>query len=177
MAVCPVCGCKTDALDFVQGTVGSWSGDICSFCEKQLKSIDAEKGLTEAQLRWVNAALSKDVVREEELLAALTALSGYAPRVPEVSVAQPSAATYNSANQSTPAYAPVAGGQTDDAAIRQLLQRIESLEQQLRVMKRTALIKTILEICVPIILGIIILIVFFSSGLFDSLSGLYNEFM
>ena len=177
MAVCPVCGCKTDALDFVQGTVGSWSGDICSFCEKQLKSIDAEKGLTEAQLRWVNAALSKDVVREEELLAALTALSGYAPRVPEVSVAQPSAATYNSANQSTPAYAPAAGGQADDAVVRQLLQRIESLEQQLRVMKRTALIKTILEICVPIILGIIILIVFFSSGLFDSLSGLYNEFM
>jgi hypothetical protein len=177
MAVCPVCGCKTDALDFVQGTVGSWSGDICSFCEKQVKGIDAEKGLTEAQLRWVNAALSKEVVRDEALLNSLKAWLECAPKMPEVSNAQPSVGAYSSVNQSTPAYVPVAGGQTDDAAIRQLLQRIESLEQQLRVMKRTALIKTILEICVPIILGIIILIVFFSSGLFDSLSGLYNEFM
>ncbi len=177
MAVSPVCGCKTDELDFVQGKVGSWSGNICSFCEKQLKGFDADKGLTEAQYRWVTAALSKDVQRDEELLSALKDLSGYIAQSPAVSANQSPAPAYNSAIQSPPAVNPVTGGQVNDETIRQLERRIVELEKQLRIMKRSALIKTILEICIPIILGIVILIVFFSSGLFDSLSGLYNEFM
>lgn len=177
MAVCPVCGCKTDELDFVQGKVGSWSGNICSFCEKQLKSIDVDNGLTEAQLRWVNAALSKDVQRDEDLLSELKDMAGAVCQSPVTDVVHSPSPAYNSARQSTPMANPASGGQVNDEVIRQLQQRIENLEKQLRIMKRSALIKTILEICIPIILGIIILIVFFSSGLFDSLSGLYNEFM
>ncbi len=174
MAVCPVCGCKTDELDFVQGKVGSWTGDICSFCEKQIKGIDTEKGLAEAQLRWVNAALSKDVQRDEALLSELKALSGISATA-EAPQQYP-VVTHYPAYRSTPVNAPE-GGQANDEVIKQLEKRIEQLEKQLRIMKRSALIKTILEICIPIILGIIILIIFFSSGLFDSLSGLYNELM
>lgn len=171
MAVCPVCGCKTDELDFVQGKVGSWSGNICSFCEKQIKSIDVDNGLTEAQLRWVNAALSKDVQRDEDLLSALKTLTGM-PVAAEVTQQYP-IVTHYSAPQSTSVKS-VTGSQTNDEVIKQLEKRIEQLEKQLRIMKRSALIKTILEICIPIILGIIILIVFFSSGLFDYLADLYN---
>ncbi len=156
MAVCPVCGCKTDELDFVQGKVGGWSGNICSFCEKQLKSIDADNGLTEAQLRWVTAALSKDVQRDEALLGELRALSG-ASVMAETPQQYP-VVTHYSAPQSIPV-SPVAGGQTNDQVIRQLEKRIEQLEKQLRIMKRSDRIKTILEICIPIILGIVILIV------------------
>lgn len=177
MAVCPVCGCKTDELDFVQGKVGSWSGNICSFCEKQIKSIDVDNGLTEAQLRWVNAALSKDVQRDEDLLGELKDMAGAAYQNSGENVIQGTAPAYNSARQSTPVANSASGGQVNGEVIRQLQQRIEDLEKQIRIMKRSALIKTIVEICVPIILGIIILIVFFSSGLFDSLSGLYNQFM
>ena len=78
MAICPVCGCKTDELDFVLGTIGGWSGNICSFCQKQVKGIDAEKGLTQAQFRWVSAALSKDVQRDEALLNELNSLTAMA---------------------------------------------------------------------------------------------------
>lgn len=175
MAVCPVCGCKTDALDFVLGKVGSWSGDICSFCEKQIKGIDAQEGLAEAQLRWVNAALSKDVQRDEELFEELKSLAGATLTVQPPQ--QYPIEAYYSAGQSAPVAKSVAGEQANDEVIRQLEKRIEQLEKQLRIMKRSALIKTILEIGIPVILGIIILIVFFSSGLFDSLAGLYNEFI
>ncbi len=174
MAVCPVCGCRTDELDFVQGKVGSWSGNICSFCEKQLKGIDAKNGLTEAQFRWVTAALSKDIQRDENLLSELNALSGVSATA-EAPQQYP-VVTHYSASQSTPVKSP-AGGQANDELVRQLEKRVEQLEKQLRIMKRSALIKTILEICIPIILGIVILIVFFSSGLFDYLSSLYNELM
>ena len=174
MAVCPVCGCKTDELDFVQGKVGSWSGNICSFCEKQIKSIDVDNGLTEAQLRWVNAALSKDVQRDEDLLNELNALSGVA-KAGNDEFKQYPVINHYTPTQNTPTATHVGGASVNDEAIIQLQKRIENLEKQLRIMKRSALIKSILEICIPIILGIVILIIFFSSGLFDALSGLYNE--
>ena len=176
MAVCPVCGCKTDELDFVQGNIGSWSGNICSFCQKQIKGIDPAKGLSEAQFRWVNAALSKDVQRDEGLVDELKALSGVVATGDDEFKQYPVVNQYTPV-QSTPSVTPVSGTSVNDEVIKQLQKRVEALEKQIRSMKRTALIKSILEICIPIILGIVILIVFFSSGLFDALSGLYNEFI
>ncbi len=175
MAVCPVCGCKTDELDFVQGTIGGWSGNICSFCQKQIKGIDVTKGLSQAQLRWVTAALSKDVYRDEALLDELKALSGDVAAGDDEFKQYPVVNHYTPA-QNTPSVASAGGTSVNDETIRQLQKRVEDLEKQIRSMKRTALIKSILEICIPIILGIVILIVFFSSGLFDALAGLYNEY-
>lgn len=178
MAVCPVCGCRTDELDFVRGKVGNWSGNICSFCQKQLKSIESDATIGEAQLRWVNAAIAKDVAqRDEELLNGLLAMAGTASTAqPAEGVQYPIVKSYppvgNIPVNTTPGFKAV-----DNDVIAQLTKRVEQLEKQIKAMKRTALIKSILEICLPIILGIIILIVFFSSGLFDALSGVYNEFV
>lgn len=169
MAVCPVCGCKTDELDFVKGSVGNWNGNICSFCHKQLSGFGDT--LTEAQVRWVGAVLSKDVSeREDVLLEALKSLSGDAFS-PVQDAQYPKVTTYAPQGRM-----PVSSADVNDETIKQLLSRIEALEKQIKAMKRSSLIKSILEVCIPIILGIIILIVFFSSGLFDALSGLYNQF-
>ncbi len=162
MAVCPVCGCRTDELDFVQGKVGSWSGDICSFCQKQLKSIDSGAPIGEAQLRWVNAALSKDVAhRDEELLDGLRAIAGMdSAEQPTGDVQYPIVNNYPPV-RNTPVSKTPAVNAVDSDVIAQLTARIEQLEKQIKAMKRTALKKSILEICLSIILGILILIVFF----------------
>ena len=39
MSVCPVCGCKTDELDFVLCTIEKNEEMVCSFCEKQIKKF------------------------------------------------------------------------------------------------------------------------------------------
>ncbi len=175
MAVCEICGCKTDELDFVTGNLNGAEKRMCSFCKKQLSGFSENPG--EAQLRWLSAVLSKEVPsRSEATAAALNEL------------AQKSGASASNEvktsdlNGEFDFKASSKGGTvtTDvdkDRLILELLGRVEKLEKALILMKRKQIIKTIIEIIVPIILGILILIVFFSSGLFDTLSGLYGQFI
>ena len=51
-----------------------------------------------------------------------------------------------------------------------LVKRLENLEKSFAKYKKAQLIKMIVELGVPVILSIIIAIIFFASGLFDSLS-------
>jgi hypothetical protein len=59
----------------------------------------------------------------------------------------------------------------------ELLERIEALENELKDFKRKLRIKSILEVCIPIILTIILVLIFMTSDLFDSLSQLYGFFV
>ena len=179
MSICPVCGCRTEELDFVDAAINGTQCRTCSFCEKQLKNFGADAQPTEAQLRWLDAVVNKEVPeRSAELVSALGGLKSRfiaAPAQP-VPQAAPQKPVYNGG------FAPARANQvqpqsSEDERITVLEKRITFLENELKRMKRTAMIKSILEITIPIILGILILIIFFSSGLFDSLTSLYGEFM
>lgn len=174
MAVCPVCGCKTDDLDFVKGKIAECEADVCSFCNKQLKGFEGITEASEAQARWLGAVLDKEVPdRSEDVLNALRGMG--AEFLAEKAEPAPVKAATQQNGGFMPTTVPVAIDDKD-RAIAQLTERLEGLEKQLRVMKRSMLIKSIIEICVPIILGILILIVFFASGLYDTLASLYSNF-
>ncbi len=170
MAICPVCGCKTDELDFVEGSINGLEKKVCSFCDRQLKGFSEEP--TPAQIRWLGAVLAKEVERDEDVKKALKELfekygSG------EIIIQQ-------AAKTKTPAMnKKISSDDFDDKdkVIAQLVKRVEFLEKELVSMKRKQMIKSLLEILLPVVLGIVILIIFFSSGLFDTLSGLYDQFM
>lgn len=177
MAVCPVCGCKTDALDFVQSKIGDMDISVCSFCHKQLNSLNGNSA-GEAQLNWLTAVLGKDVPeRGAEVVKELKALlekhgapvEGTAYE-PYSSPATPVKTTVYKANSGE-----VKEGK--DAEIAELTERIEKLEKQLFAFKRSLLIKTICEIALPVILLIIILIIFFSSDFYGQLSFFIDSFM
>ncbi len=171
MAVCEICGCKTEELDFVVGSLNGKEKKMCSFCHKQLKAI-GEKA-TEPQLRWLNAVISKDVSQRSSETA--SELKEYFEKLggSEISAQAPIEKVYKAQAEKQP----VVLDADKDKLILELVTRVEKLENTLLLMKRKQIIKTIIEIVVPIILGIIILIVFFSSGLFDTLSDLYSSFI
>ncbi len=179
MSICPVCGCRTDELDFVDASINGTQCRTCSFCEKQLKNFDGDAQPTEAQLRWLDAVITKEVPeRSPEVVTALGGLKLRFFAAPAETMHQPvpQKPVYNGG------FAPARANQaqpqgSENERITVLEKRITFLENELKRMKRTAMIKSILEITIPIILGIIILIIFFSSGLFDSLTSLYGEFM
>lgn len=176
MAVCQICGCKTDDLDFVESKVGALNKKVCSFCDRQLKSLCGDE-IGEAQLNWLKAVVNKDVSeREAEVLDALKAIldkQGVQVNAePVVSGAQGEIKQYK-ANKGLVKNDDV----NKDAAIAELTERVDKLEKALIAMKRAQLIKTICEIAVPVILAIIILIIIFSSDFYDQLSYLYESFM
>ncbi len=176
MAVCEICGCKTDELDFIQGSVNGLSKKMCSFCDKQLKAMGDSPN--EVQLRWLNAVVSKEVAERNGDTAA--ALSEILKKHSDSKVFEDSPAGAPAAEKAIPKKqkGKVSAENVDkDELVLELLGRVEKLEKALITMKRKEIIKTIIEIIMPIILGILILIIFFSSGLFDALSGLYGEFI
>ncbi len=175
MAVCEICGCKTDELDFVVGSLNGEDKKMCSFCHKQFNSFG--ESLSEAQLRWLKAIASKDVsTRSDDTAAALRLiLSKYDSQISgEGSAFYPKIEVYNAQPERKSV---IIENVDKDQLILELISRVEKLENTLLLMKRKQIIKTILEIGVPLVLGIIILIVFFSSGLYDTLAGLYGSFM
>lgn len=175
MAVCQICGCKTDDLDFVEGKVGALNKKVCSFCDRQLKSLSGDE-IGEAQLNWLKAVVSKDVPeREADVLDALKAiLDKQGVQVKEENAI---AGTQGEIKQYKANKGLVKNDDIDkNAVIDELTERVDKLEKTLSAMKRAQLIKTVCEIALPIILAIIILIIFFSSGFYSTLSTLYSSF-
>lgn len=176
MAVCQVCGCKTDELDFVEGRIGELDKRVCSFCGRQLKNLEGES-VGDSQVKWLSAVVQKDVPeREAEVYDALKSLLekhsvNALPSVPqEKDEAQ--VKFYKGQGKGQKAMADA----DKDQVIADLTARVEKLEKTLIAMKRSQLIKLICEIALPIILGIVILIIFFSSGFYNTLSDLYSSF-
>lgn len=186
MSVCPVCGCKTDELDFSEYKFGENTVKICSFCGKQLGNIET-KEVGEPQLRWLDAVIAKDVPdRSAEILQSLEtirsrfSMNSDAPanesnqqfnRQPQKTNLQKNAVSQNGGMSQ-----PARSNPQTNYDVASLEARIKKLEAELARMKKTQFIKTVLEIVIPIILFLIILIIFFSSGLFDSLKGMVTDF-
>ncbi len=174
MAVCPVCGCKTDALDFVNGSIGGLQKSVCSFCDRQLKAFDSDE-VSDAQLKWLKAVITKDVPERDDTVSdALKSIYEKTGSIIEdVSVVDevPEQKAYNATPKKT-----VVVNNEKELLIAELSARVDSLEKTVIDMKRRQLIKTICEIAIPVILGIIVMIVFFSSGFYRTLSDLYGSF-
>lgn len=184
MGCCPVCGCKTDDLDFVTKKIGEKEEKICSFCQRQLNGFSEGSIPTEAQIRWLNAVISKEVDRPESILAFLEGLNkSVAPQQNDSSVPQgfafsegASSVPQGFASARVQKNAPAVNVEASALAIEELKQRIAALENELISMKRKQMIKTIIELGVPVVLAIIIVIIFFSSGLFDALQSFTEIF-
>lgn len=174
MAICQVCGCKTEELDFVDVRIGDVDKRACSFCARQLKNFNND-AVGDAQVKWLKAAVQKDVPeREADVLTALhDLLSRYDEKAEDVSAPQDSFAQvkHYPAQSSKQGF----GGEIDkDKEIARLTARVDKLEKTILAMKRTQLIKLVCEIAIPVILGIVILIIFFSSDFYDRLTQLIS---
>lgn len=164
MAVCPICGCKTDELDFVQRKLNDADCRVCSFCNRQLNVFDTVNEPTEAQLRWLVAVIGKDVPEREDVVsdALKTIRSRFSECEPEQS-AVPVKQKINVVQQASS----VKNG-TEEDLIAELQNRITALENEIRTMKRKQMIKTIIELGAPVALLILLIIVFLSSGIIDN---------
>ncbi len=171
MAICPVCGCKTEELDFVKSSVNGVEKDVCSFCDRQLKAFSGEN-VNPSAVRWLGAVLSKDVVRDEETQNALQSLCekyGIKEETP------PQVINTNTApQQNMGAKISAADFDDKDMVITQLVKRVEKLEKDLVKLKRKQMIKTIIELGLPVVMLILLIIIFLSSGLLDNIGMIFD---
>ncbi len=185
MSICPVCGCKTDELDFKACFIEGKEEKVCSFCENQIKKFNSGEEPALAQLRWLKSVIEKDIpARENDTLKALLSLdkkfSNEQPSVPvqsqnkfsgDTPAKQKNALTDVKADINEFKQVQTLSGD-EKKQIEALTKRLEHLEKSFAKYKKTQTIKMIVELMVPVILLIITLIVFFASGLFDTLSSL-----
>ncbi len=176
MGVCPVCNCKTDELDFTACTIGGKEYKICSFCQRQLKGFHDNAEPTEAQLKWLSAVILKDVPDRDEFLKtelekinALYSQTPFAVENTQPITNQKAPRAYGATTPPPAKKASPAPVTSDNEIIRQLQQRVDGLEAEIRMMKRKQMIKTIIELGAPIAMLILLLIIFFASGLYDSI--------
>lgn len=177
MGVCPVCNCKTDELDFTACSIGGKEYRICSFCQRQLKGFNnSDTEPTEAQLKWLSAVISKEAPdRDEALKAELEKINAQYSQNPfaventQPVNAQKAPKAYGATTPPPAKKTSAAPAQSDNEIIRQLQQRIDGLEAEIRMMKRRQMIKTIIELGAPFAMLILLMIVFFASGLYDSI--------
>ena len=170
MAVCPICGCKTDELDFIERKLSDVDCKVCSFCNRQLSVFDTVNEPTEAQLRWLVAVIGKDVPEREDVVSG--ALKAIRSRFSETEQEQPAAPAQQKINVVQQASAKKSS--TDDNLIIELQNRITALENEIRTMKRKQMIKTIIELGAPVALLILLIIVFLSSGIIDNFKAILD---
>ncbi len=174
MAVCPICGCKTDELDFVERKITDADCKVCSFCNRQLNVFDSTDEPTEAQLRWLVAVIGKDVSeRSDTVLAALKSIRS---RYAEAEMPQ-SAVLVQQKVSAVPQGGTVKSSKLDyenDDIINELKNRITALENEIRTMKRKQMIKTIVELGAPFVLLLLLVIVFLSSGIMDNIRAIFD---
>jgi len=173
MAVCPLCGCKTDELDFVLCKIENTEAKVCSFCDKQIKKIDTDENIASAQLRWLESIASKDIEREKDITDAIDSLkSKYLKDSEKEEVPATMGNQFAEIRNELP---PVMANGTVNISPEQfnnLVKRLEKLENSFAKYQKAQLIKMIIELGVPVVLVIVILIVLLSTGVFDMLSNL-----
>lgn len=178
MSICPVCGCKTDELDFVLCTIEKNEEMVCSFCEKQIKKLYNDNTPALTQIRWLNSVIEKEVPsRPANIMSALNDIK--AKFSSDDTENSPISSTDNQLRNSKrdvtiPAESRNGASDISVEQYNALLKRVDALEKSLANMKKAQLMKTVIELGVPVVLAIIIAIVFFASGLYESLSALLS---
>jgi hypothetical protein len=170
MAVCPICGCKTDELDFVARVMNKEECKVCSFCNRQLNVFETANEPTEAQLRWLNAVVDKEVPEREENVC--VALKEFGSRFSGNEAEQSAVPMQPKINKVPQGSAKKIS--TDDNLIIELQNRITALENEIRTMKRKQMIKTIIELGAPFALLILLVIVFLSSGIMENFKAIFD---
>lgn len=173
MAVCPVCGCKTEELDFVERKIIGEDCRVCSFCDRQLNVFDSFSEPTEAQIRWLDAVIEKEVSQRDDKV--LSALKSIRSRFPEKDVTKPAApeqSPKNIVHQNTTQRNPEQ--YKEDDVITELQNRVTALENELRAMKRKQMIKTIVELGAPFVLLILLIIIVLKSGLIENMKSIFD---
>lgn len=174
MAVCPICGCKTDELDFIERKIGEVDCKVCSFCNRQLNVFNTADEPTEAQLRWLVAVIGKEVPeRADNIITALNEIRSRYAEAETVQPATPMQQKVNSVPQGGAVKTPKLDYENDDI-INELKARVAALENEIRTMKRKQMIKTIIELGAPFVLLILLIIVFLSSGIMDNIKAIFD---
>ena len=183
---CPVCGCKTDAPDFVEYKFnGKAAVQMCGFCSKQLstlnKSLEEDSPADEkaaGAMRWLDSVLAKEVEgRPDAVNAELARLNDLF----EGERARAVQSTTDNTAQGRTAYIPMKNAQGNaqgnapsQAELKQLTERIDALEKKFNAFKRNLFLFSILEVVIPLVLLGIVAIIFFKSDLWDSFVALTN---
>ena len=180
MSVCPVCGCKTDELDFVLCTIEKNEEMVCSFCEKQIKKLYSDETPSTAQVRWLSSVLEKEVPsRPQNISVALNAMkSKFAPETNEAVSTGAIESQFNSIRRDVNVPSNLSSGAPSISVdqYNNLLKRLEKLEGDFSIYKKSQLIKMIIELGLPVVMLILLAIIFFASGLYESLSQLISMY-
>lgn len=167
--ICPVCGCKTEAFDFVEFNTRSGAVmSVCGYCGKQLGALtaageDSGEGYDRLlpKVRWLDAVLEKEVAgRSGEYVKTLKELRGRFPAV------------VSEVKESKPDFSGAAASSSDSGKLKELDERLEKLENSFYKLKRRLLITSVAEIVLPAILLMILAMIFFKSDLWVNLSRL-----
>ncbi|MGN1315830.1 MAG: hypothetical protein ACI4VW_02090 [Acutalibacteraceae bacterium] len=173
MAVCPICGCKTEELDFVERKIIGEDCRVCSFCDKQLNVFDSDSEPTEAQIRWLDAVIGKEVSQRDDKV--LSGLKSIRSRFPEKEVTKPVVPEQSKTNL---VYRSTAQGNAEqsneDDVVTELQNRVTALENELRAMKRKQMIKTIVELGAPFVLLLLLIIIVLNSGLIENVKSIFD---
>ena len=177
MAVCPICGCKTEELDFVERKLQEKDCRVCSFCDRQLKTFDSEAEPTQAQLRWLDAVIAKEVSeREQALLDVLKNIRGKYPesQVQQLADTQQKNVVFQNSGAQKKVVQRADDFEQENQIIKDLQKRISALETEIRVMKRKQMIKTVVELGAPVVLLILLIIIVMSSGIIDNFKAIFE---
>ena len=174
MSICPVCGCKTDELDFVLCTIEKNEEMVCSFCEKQIKKLYSDPTPATAQVRWLSSVLEKEVPsRPQNISVALNAMkSKFVPETNETVSTGAIESQFGSIRRDVNVQSNLSNGSSSISVdqYNNLLKRLEKLEGDFSKYKKSQLIKMVIELGLPVVLVIVLAIIFFASGLYESLS-------
>ena len=178
MSVCPVCGCKTDELDFVLCTIEKNEEMVCSFCEKQIKKLYSDETPSTAQVRWLSSVLEKEVPsRPQNISVALNAMKNkFAPETNEAVSTGAIESQFNSIRRDVNVPSNLSSGAPSISVdqYNNLLKRLEKLEGDFSKYKKSQLIKMVIELGLPVVLVIVLAIIFFASCLYESLTQLLS---
>lgn len=162
--ICPICGCKTEELDFSDCTLGTEIVRACSYCRKQLGIINSAETLTEQSVRWIDNVLLREAPERNE--ACTVALKELRASVP---AEEPQPAASGGAARPAEAQPAPSAGSAREVSFADLEERLSKVEHDFYAFKRRLFLMNIAEIVVPVILLIILVIIFLNSGIMDSL--------
>lgn len=154
---CEVCGCVTEEEMLKSCQLGSAEVKVCSFCKKQLDSIEKNpKENYENALNLLNMDTSGR--RSEKVQKALR------EKLEGLGISEESQ--------------PADGGEGASAKeLEELREKVDSLESELKAFKKRYVMTKILEVVIPIAFIVIMLIVIVASGALKNIFNYYETIM
>lgn len=170
---CALCGNHTAQMDLTAVAFEGLEVRACPYCRRQLEQTlknPAENS------DWLQSILSVDTkgVRTEEVTAALTRIC-YQNNIPRPQPAKAPSAAGSPTVEAVPAtrVPPVAGNAASQIA--SLEKRVESLEMQLKKLRRRMLLSKILGAVIPVLAVCILAIVLVRSSYFQNILDYYEQ--